>query len=231
MIFDYKSSNFISIPTTEDKRIYIYDKNKNLIYSIDPFVSFFYLLNNCIIIKITNENDIKLTFETKDDAIIAFNKLIEVKDYFIFRSGTSGSSGASGSSGISGTSGSSGISGTSGITGSSGTSGISVPFITSLNFEIKNIRVNQTYTLDLFAPYDYMISGLTYRTDNGNVIFDILYDQTGITNLIDLTGTTSRQTIYATGNNNISEGGEVDLYIKDLLSSTILDGSLKIITS
>jgi len=83
MRFDYKSSNFISTPATGDKRIRIYDKNKNLRFSIEPELSYFYVNNNCVVIKVTNKNDITLSFETKRDALLAISKLIDVKRFFV----------------------------------------------------------------------------------------------------------------------------------------------------
>lgn len=83
MKFDYKSSNFVAIPAVGDKRIRIYDKLGNLTYSIEPELSYFYLNNNCIVIKVTNKNDIILSFETKADAIIALSKLVDVKRFFV----------------------------------------------------------------------------------------------------------------------------------------------------
>ncbi|MCB1713194.1 MAG: hypothetical protein KDH96_12190 [Candidatus Riesia sp.] len=79
MVFDYKSSNFISTPSSTDTRIRIYDKNGNLTYDIEPDLSYSYVLNNCLVIKVTNKNDITLTFETKSDAILALSKLDTVK--------------------------------------------------------------------------------------------------------------------------------------------------------
>ena len=79
MSFEYKSSNFLSTPTPTDNRLRIYDKNGKLKYSIEIKTAYYYLSGNCVIIKITNENDIKLTFENNDDALIAMKKLIKIK--------------------------------------------------------------------------------------------------------------------------------------------------------
>lgn len=83
MKFDYKSSNFVATPAIGDKRIRLYDKLRNLRHSIEPELSYFYLSNNCVIVKVTNKNDIRLSFETKSDAIIAISKLIDVKRFFV----------------------------------------------------------------------------------------------------------------------------------------------------
>lgn len=82
MSYNYKSTNFLSSPTPDDKRMKIYDKNRNLRYSIEPDLSYFYISSNCIIIKITNKNDIILTFANEPDAILAMEKLKIVKLQF-----------------------------------------------------------------------------------------------------------------------------------------------------
>lgn len=82
MKFDYKSFNFISTPKDNDKRIRIYDKDGNLKYSIEPNFDYAYIKNNCLYIKIKNKNDIKLTFENKNESIIALSKLLEAKLFF-----------------------------------------------------------------------------------------------------------------------------------------------------
>lgn len=78
MIFDYVSSSFLSTPVSIDKRIRIYDKEHNLKYSIEPDVSYYYVSNNCLVIKITNKNDIVLSFENKDDALLAISRFKNV---------------------------------------------------------------------------------------------------------------------------------------------------------
>jgi len=82
MGYDYLSSNFVFDKTVDDKRIRIFNKEKELIHSIDPMVSYFYLSNSCIIIKIINKNDIKLSFKDIDDAIKAMDKLVKLKEKF-----------------------------------------------------------------------------------------------------------------------------------------------------
>jgi len=82
MNYNYKSTNFLASPTPDDKRMKIYDKNKNLRYSIEPDLSYFYISSNCIIIKITNKNDIVLTFANESDANLAMERLKVVKLQF-----------------------------------------------------------------------------------------------------------------------------------------------------
>jgi hypothetical protein len=80
--YEYDSNNFIFLPESSDDRIFIYDKNNNVKYSIDPYLSYYYVSNSCVVIKKINDNDIILTFKSNDDAIIAMNKLIYIKDLF-----------------------------------------------------------------------------------------------------------------------------------------------------
>ena len=79
MTFDYKSSNFLATPSATDRRIRIYDKNHNLRFSIEPDLSYYYVMNRCLVIKITNKNDIILSFENKADATLAISRLATVK--------------------------------------------------------------------------------------------------------------------------------------------------------
>lgn len=82
MSFEYKSTNFLSTPTSTDTRIRIYDKDLNLKHSIEPGISYSYTRNNCIIIKITDSNDIILSFENKTDANLGMTKFLEVLSHF-----------------------------------------------------------------------------------------------------------------------------------------------------
>jgi len=75
MLYDYNLDNFLSIPTGDDKRIFIYDKNNNFKYSIIVDLSHWFVKNNCVIIKITNQNDIMLSFESRIIAQSALEKL------------------------------------------------------------------------------------------------------------------------------------------------------------
>lgn len=80
MSYNYKSSNFLSTPALGDNRIRISDIYRNLKYSIEPDLSYFFISGNCVVIKITNENDIILTFKDNADALRALEKLSNVKD-------------------------------------------------------------------------------------------------------------------------------------------------------
>lgn len=84
MNFEYKSENFLSHPALNDKRIRIYNKNKYLKYSIDPFLNYAYVKNNCLIINLSEniDNNIVLKFENKEDANIGILKLNDVLSFF-----------------------------------------------------------------------------------------------------------------------------------------------------
>lgn len=134
MTYEYDLNNFISTPSIGDRRLFIYNRYNEYVESITSDISHYFVKNNCLIIKITNKNDLILSFENRDIAQLALEKLSLYRKTLITNlSGTSGgvtgttygSSGTSGSgSGLTGSSGTSGTSGTSGITGTSGTSGI-----------------------------------------------------------------------------------------------------------
>lgn len=83
MKFEYKSSNFISTPKDNDKRIRLYNKTRELKYSIEPLFDYAYIKNNCLYIKIKNSNDIIMTFENKKDSSLALERLLNVKSFFI----------------------------------------------------------------------------------------------------------------------------------------------------
>lgn len=78
MTFDYKLENFISKPSNGDQRLVINDKNDEFISSITPDISHYFVKNNCLIIKITNKNDLILSFENRFIAQQALEKL----DYY-----------------------------------------------------------------------------------------------------------------------------------------------------
>lgn len=83
MEYNYRLETFVSTPNTGDKRITIYDKNGGFTNSIDPTtISHTYVKNNCLIIKITNKNDVSLTFETSDIAKSALLKLDTIRKSF-----------------------------------------------------------------------------------------------------------------------------------------------------
>jgi len=83
MIFNFKSINFIKIATENENSIKIYNKTGNLIYTINPDLAYFFYKNNFVIIKIDDEEDITLDFETNADAIKALSKLNDTKKKLI----------------------------------------------------------------------------------------------------------------------------------------------------
>ena len=76
--YNYTLDTFISIPG-EDKTIKIFDQYGSLKYTFDPMVSYFYYKNNFVYIKVENQNDIVLDFETTDIAILSLTKLNDAK--------------------------------------------------------------------------------------------------------------------------------------------------------
>lgn len=83
MTYEYKLDNFITTPNGDDTRIIILDKNSNFRYSIITDLSHWFVKNNCVIIKITNKNDIMLSFESREIAYLALDKLDEIRKKLI----------------------------------------------------------------------------------------------------------------------------------------------------
>lgn len=75
MTYNYRLENFLMKPISNDKRIFIYDKNDNFVDSIITDLSHWFVKNNCLVIKITNKNDLILSFETHLIAQQAADKL------------------------------------------------------------------------------------------------------------------------------------------------------------
>ena len=75
MTYNYKVENFLSTPTSDDWRIFVIDKNNNYVDSLTTDLSHYFVSNNCLIIKITNKNDLMLSFESKEVAQQALQKL------------------------------------------------------------------------------------------------------------------------------------------------------------
>lgn len=75
MTYNYKLENFLVKPINGDKRLFIYDKNGNFIDSLITDLSHWFVKNNCLVIKITNKNDIILSFESRLVAQQAADKL------------------------------------------------------------------------------------------------------------------------------------------------------------
>jgi hypothetical protein len=75
MTYEYKLDNFLAKPINGDKRLIISDKNGNFVDSIITDISHFFVKNNCLVIKITNKNDLILSFESTTVAQQALEKL------------------------------------------------------------------------------------------------------------------------------------------------------------
>jgi len=99
--------------------------------------------------------------------------------------------------------------------------------VETIGFEIRGLATGQTFCLELDAPYDYIISGLTYKTDVDTCVFDVKINTTNIGNLSSVTGTTAKTTNWVSGANLVNEGDSVYVYISGLGTASVLDGSLK----
>jgi len=75
MTYEYKLDNFVSVPINGNKRLIIWDKNNNYIDSLTTDISHYFVKNNCLVIKITNKNDLILSFESRTVAQQALDKL------------------------------------------------------------------------------------------------------------------------------------------------------------
>ena len=75
MSYQYKLDNFLSKPLNGDQRLIINDKNNNFVDSITTDISHYFVKNNCLVIKITNKNDLILSFENRATAQQALDKL------------------------------------------------------------------------------------------------------------------------------------------------------------
>ena len=75
MTYKYDLNNFLSTPSSSDTRLFIYDKDRNFVDSIMPSLSHYFVRNNCLVIKITNKNDIILSFADTSTAKQALSKL------------------------------------------------------------------------------------------------------------------------------------------------------------
>lgn len=81
--YNYTLDTFISIPTSEDKFIKIFDKYGKLRYTVDPRLAYFYYKSNFVFIKVENSNDIVLDFENNNVAISALEKLNSVQKIIV----------------------------------------------------------------------------------------------------------------------------------------------------
>ncbi len=75
MTYNYNLDNFLSKPINGDQRLIINDKNNNYVDSITTDISHYFVQNNCLVIKITNKNDLLLSFESRTVAQQALEKL------------------------------------------------------------------------------------------------------------------------------------------------------------
>ena len=87
MTYNYNLDNFVSNPVAGDTRLMIFDKNGNFTNSIIPDISHFFVKNNCLVIKMTNENDIILSFESRAVAQQALEKLDAIRMSLLVLSG------------------------------------------------------------------------------------------------------------------------------------------------
>lgn len=75
MLYNYKLDNFLMVPINGDQRLFIIDKDNNFVDSIITDISHYFVKNNCLVIKITNKNDLLLSFESRIVAQQALEKL------------------------------------------------------------------------------------------------------------------------------------------------------------
>lgn len=80
MAYNYTLNTFLATPTDTDTTLKIYDKNRVLKYTVDPDLSYFYVKNNLLIIKVENNNDIILDFKDAESAIKALSVLNSAKN-------------------------------------------------------------------------------------------------------------------------------------------------------
>ena len=87
MTYNYKLDNFVSIPNGDDTRIIIIDKDGNFKYSVIVDLSHWFVKNNCVVIKITNKNDIMLSFDSRETAQLALDKLENIRKLLLNQTG------------------------------------------------------------------------------------------------------------------------------------------------
>ena len=87
MTYNYSLENFVTIPNSEETRIIIQDKDSNFKYSVIVDLSHWFIKNNCVVIKITNKNDIMLSFESRAVAQQALDKLETIRKILLSKSG------------------------------------------------------------------------------------------------------------------------------------------------
>lgn len=77
--YNYTLDTFLMSPSPTDTKLKIYDKDSNLKYTISPDLSYFYVKNNCVVIKQENITNIILNFIDNITAIQALEKLNNAK--------------------------------------------------------------------------------------------------------------------------------------------------------
>lgn len=75
MTYTYNIDNFLVKPVNGDQRLFVYDKNNNFVDSITTDISHYFVKNNCLVVKITNKNDLILSFINRLTAQQALEKL------------------------------------------------------------------------------------------------------------------------------------------------------------
>jgi len=75
----YNLDNFVAEPTNTDRTMRIYDKNNILVYSFVPDMAYFFYKNNYVIIKVEDQDNIVLDFDSTDIAVEALKKLNRIK--------------------------------------------------------------------------------------------------------------------------------------------------------
>lgn len=87
MTYEYKLDNFLSKPLNDDQRLFINNKNNIYVDSITTDISHYFIKNNCLVIKITNKNDLILSFDSKETAQQALLKLSEYRKIILEENG------------------------------------------------------------------------------------------------------------------------------------------------
>ena len=83
MAYNYKLQNFVAEPTEVDKLIKLFTKDGKMIYTLIPNMAYFFYKNNLVIIRIDDQENIVLDFETTAIAIEALKKLNIIKSKII----------------------------------------------------------------------------------------------------------------------------------------------------
>ena len=87
MTYQYNLDNFLSKPINGDQRLIIKDKNNNFVDSLTTDISHYFVKNNCLVIKITNKNDLILSFESRSVAQQALEKFDSYRKSLLISTG------------------------------------------------------------------------------------------------------------------------------------------------